>query len=616
MAYGVKWRTEFTDNEGEDWRVDILEDSYAGAINSMQAAGEPLMFDWPSDGDDAFLQNIRGSAVTINIYDQSGFSYSELFTSDNLEYKVNIYHDTTTLFWTGWVTADTWNEPYEDTPYVVSISAVDGLGLLRDFEFSTLSLTTRQSFSKLIYDIIGTIGFASFTEFINVYASTMSATVNDSPFDQSGADPMLWDEMTRYEALSDILKMFSAGIRQENGALIIYRYKELSDATMYGRIFTSATAKSSTTRTPAQYINRTTTASNFQEVGGSVMISPQLKMLNINQNYGARESILINHDFDFYDFTGSGVSWDIANWTEGNVPDPRPIGLRVQGENYGVYLNSVRSTDTNTVFLEQSVNVLTSATDGFSVSFEYGARNTTGGSLTGTIQIEVSILEGATRYYFTGFGWNATPTKIPTSGGSLTVGIGDWSGWQSYYKAITTSKTGPLRVRLFAMLQTGGSALYAAFRNVKIQFSNINGIIAEGANYEITNAVNGRILDVDYNTGDGDDFDNVIVMERGALHLYSGATPIKTTRSWSTRGGSEADPIIELIGGELGNQFSRPKQIIDLDIYERNNGFLSLIGHLQDDLNKYSAVNRKFVINSANYDVKNRLWKLSLNELI
>ena len=91
--------------------------------------------------------------------------------------------------------------------------------------------------------------------------------------------------------------------------------------------------------------------------------------------------------------------------------------------------------------------------------------------------------------------------------------------------------------------------------------------------------------------------------------LCDGVTRLATfqndyTEDWSTRGGSESDPIIELIGGEIGNQFSRPKHLLDLELYERNDAFLDIVGNLQDDLNQYSGADRKFVMSGGTYDVR------------
>jgi hypothetical protein len=42
--------------------------------------------------------------------------------------------------------------------------------------------------------------------------------------------------------------------------------------------------------------------------------------------------------------------------------------------------------------------------------------------------------------------------------------------------------------------------------------------------------------------------------------------------------------------------------------------YLKIFGRFEDVLNQYNGNNRKFAVVRANYDVKNRLWDLTLNE--
>ena len=312
MAFGVKYRAEFDDNEGETWRIDILEDGYASTITTMKLTGEPLVFEWPGISDDALTQYVRGSGASINVYAESDFAYSELFTSDNLEFKVNIYYDTTTLYWTGWVTSNVWDEPYSDTPYPVRISATDGLGILKEFDFSDLSLTDRETVDTIIHDILEQIEVDDFTEYVNVYHDSMpDQAVGNSPFDQMKIWTYLYKDNNCYEVLESILKIFNAAITQYKGEHIIYRYKELEDATMYGRKFTAPATKSAVTKTPIQHVNRSTTASNFKDTGGNLMIAPQIKTLNLLQTYGQRDSLFFGGDFSPDNFDGT----DFTYWT-------------------------------------------------------------------------------------------------------------------------------------------------------------------------------------------------------------------------------------------------------------------------------------------------------------
>jgi len=91
------------------------------------------------------------------------------------------------------------------------------------------------------------------------------------------------------------------------------------------------------------------------------------------------------------------------------------------------------------------------------------------------------------------------------------------------------------------------------------------------------------------------------------------------SESWNTRSpGGEADPIIEIVGGEMGHQYSRPKHLIQMNIQELSSAGISLnmIGKFEDDLNQISGNNRNFVFNAGELDVKPRLWNCDLCEII
>jgi hypothetical protein len=135
MAYNVKYRTEFTDILGVNWRVDIEEDSYAGSIIYMIPTGNPLSIEYLTYSDDLLTDPIKGSTATLNIECTVNFQYVDIYNEADMKYKFKIYQgDTPTLYWQGWVSND-YTEPYDTPPYTVSITAVDGLGLLKYIDF-------------------------------------------------------------------------------------------------------------------------------------------------------------------------------------------------------------------------------------------------------------------------------------------------------------------------------------------------------------------------------------------------------------------------------------------------------------------------------------------------
>jgi hypothetical protein len=93
---------------------------------------------------------------------------------------------------------------------------------------------------------------------------------------------------------------------------------------------------------------------------------------------------------------------------------------------------------------------------------------------------------------------------------------------------------------------------------------------------------------------------------------------LAATSDWNTRGGSESKELLEIIGDEIADQYSRPKQLVQMSIQDTGTGnsAIDIVGNFQDDLNQISAANRKFVFNRGSFDVKMRRWDIDLMEII
>lgn len=90
------------------------------------------------------------------------------------------------------------------------------------------------------------------------------------------------------------------------------------------------------------------------------------------------------------------------------------------------------------------------------------------------------------------------------------------------------------------------------------------------------------------------------------------------TTDWNTRGGSESKELIKIIVDEVAAQYARPKQLSQMILADTGAGASSMdiLGCYEDDLNKYSASNRKFVFNRGSFEVKMRRWDVDFMEVI
>jgi len=624
MAFGTKYRCEFSDILDVDWKVDFQVDPDPGSITTLQASGEPCFIEWYGD-DDIQMQNIMGSRMSLTVESLTDFAYSDLFTSNALTIKVIVYQDSN-VFWNGFILPNNYQEPYDKAPFSVTINSTDGLGLLSDYKFVDLGYSARQKVSQVIYDILDLVSITTFTEYVNIFESTMGDDVDDSSLLQCGIDPDLFKEDNCYDALNEILKSFNAGIRQETGGTFeIFRFLELADATMYGRVFTSGTANSATTKTPEQVIDRPLDTSNLADMnGGTAMIIPQMKTINTNQDYGFKGSIFKNYNFPYDQFVWDTDHFDIDGWTSGDSAYIQPISVvssnwlgfkRGSEEVEGMNITNREDTTLTKCFYQTVIGI--ASTDKFTIVLDVSLLSFDGSADVGTLYVEIISTDGVdTEYYYSAIGdWDTTERYIQE-----TLNCSKDPQWQTLtYTIDELPYSGDLTIKLFAGFDhvTSPGNIMAAYRNVCVYWSNDDGIPPEGIAYTVSNAVYGQVIDREYRIGDGYGFDNDHLQYAGALNVWSGAAIVPSSKSWHTRGGGQTIPLIQLIGQQFGEQYERQKQLIDLPLWEKTSTtFLKLNANLQDSLNQYSAANRIFAIGRAMYDIRRREYELSLTEII
>lgn len=448
MAFAVKYRTEFTDILGLDWKVEIEEDAYAGAVIPMQCSGSPLTLEFMAASDDFFDNTIKGSKADL-IIESTNFQWIDLYSTEDLRLRMSIYYNTT-LFWQGFVITNNYSEPYDTPKFSVIISASDGLGYLKNYLYKYKTVTEEDTYyegrrleSQVVLDILVKIGYSSFAEYVNIYEESMVDTVNDSPFDQIRIDVDVFRDMYCYDVLDEILKKYNACIRIIAGRPTIYRPVELAGATVYGRIFTAATTKSSTTLTPAQYISRRGALNDLRDVnGGTLMVQAPAKKIIIYQDYGNKPSWIRNYKFASDRWSGGGIAvYDADEWTRSGIAAAEiyPIGIGQPVQSDGVALVGVNTYPALNHYIYQIFGTYTivSVTDTMCFQFDYQWFNRSGSPLTFILYFRVEATAAA--YGLSETDGSYANWVTPVVNMSITeAGVADGdSGWKTYKRLFT-----------------------------------------------------------------------------------------------------------------------------------------------------------------------------------
>jgi hypothetical protein len=645
----IKYRAEWTDILGLDWKVDLSDVNYNGSITTLQATGNPLVIEYLSSSQELLEGPIRGSRADLKVYSDADFTLIDLYTVQDQQYKMSVYYysGTDILFWEGYVMADNYSEPYSHTSYEVIISASDGLGVLKNILFDNAGTPYigRISIREIIIDILAKINIITFGEFVNIYETHHSNGVGDSPLDQTFINVDVFKDMYCYEVLENILKSFNANIRQINATITIYRPTELSQDLIYGRIFTAAT-KTSTTFAPQQFIKRDTVTSDIIDTeGGTMLMSSPAKKVTIHQDYGNKESWIDNWEFKSNTYQPTPI-FKYKEWTYAGGYGIAPISnqIRTDTDGWAMFTNA---NNPSTVYIYQDFgwNAVVSS-NVFNIEFEYLVYNPF--AINKTIIFNLTLMDSGghkmlyiydateARWQISAF-YTFTETALPGS-----------SGWKSHKRTINGIQyVGPYRITLYG--PSGDLGITLGIKNVKF-YSTSDEIVVKKTphkgpfprlsrwilkmpkyistyldNIETVQSIynpaisvtSGKTLDYDYILGDVIDanLDNVVEQLAGAFSL----SDVTKTAVWNTRGGSESKPVLQIIGDEIAQQYGRPKQIITLPVLEGdtiNTPHINVMGRFEDPLNQIMATNRKFVFNSGLFNIADRSWNLNLIEIL
>jgi hypothetical protein len=88
MAYGVKYRLEFSDILSFGKKVEILKKDYTGEVLPMIGSGEPVVIKWNSSND--FYKPIIGSVCQLNLLVTDTIKYDEFYKFDEREYQIKV----------------------------------------------------------------------------------------------------------------------------------------------------------------------------------------------------------------------------------------------------------------------------------------------------------------------------------------------------------------------------------------------------------------------------------------------------------------------------------------------------------------------------------------------
>lgn len=288
MAYGTKYRFIFDSLAGTSFRIDIQKDGYSGSI-IQRALGQA-----PHLRRDSAQNGICGTSLEIYAECSTDGEFAELYTTNARGYKtlLQMYvSGSWSTIWTGFVSPELYSEPEIAPPYDVCITAVDGLGELKMYDFPA---NGRQSLRTHLQTVLAYTGLDTYaTDIISV--SSLRGTSPTIPAATMLANTYVnLDHLSDgncYEALQAIMQTLHMTITRYNNKWLLIRD---SDVAVSGGAIAARNASGTSVSLPvAQYTSMT--LGNWWPVGQmETEIVPAKKQVIVGYPYRVAESLFTN----------------------------------------------------------------------------------------------------------------------------------------------------------------------------------------------------------------------------------------------------------------------------------------------------------------------------------
>ena len=391
MSYGLKYRLSFDSVSDTPYEINILEAGYDGPVENRNLGSAPVLK--MDDG-----EAVRGTSLELSIETCFDGDLREFYTTDRKKFRVEVYRSGV-LFWSGHILPELYSEPYISVPFDVSVTASDGLGLLKNIPFGL-------SGKRSVFDVIKYCCEQTGLVLNYVFASKLLATGMSgvaSVYTQAFVDCNAFDDADCYEALEKVLITFGSYIKQKDCKWHVLRYTDQdTDLMEYDPSCNFAGGFRPVMKTLGAIGDDTYPVGQLESE-----IVPARKDFTMEQPYELYPSLLKD-----YCFAAVG-SWILS---------PGVWFMRVDEETY-CELKPTKLPEKLEAYVMQSISV-EACNRPFRIEFQFSIclmSNREIGSIdmsTGrSFRLEIFITDsGGTRHYLSAEGWGTKETYIEVRG--------------------------------------------------------------------------------------------------------------------------------------------------------------------------------------------------------
>jgi hypothetical protein len=477
LAKAVKYRIEFYSKEGTLCQVDFLYEGYTGSISYIDGGSRPFVLR-EFNTDDNLFKSIRPLLAEIQIVtNSSSVNIEDFLANQDTDIEVRFWYNGI-IYWSGFVLQDDFQEVYEDQNHILTITASEALGLLKDRQLSDEGVeieVKKTPFELIEYCLQDTSKpIVDYTLINNLYHTSMSFSLPDTSLNQCLIDPRTFETSPRtyedcYTVLDKVNTAFNQNIFQYENRWVIQRIEDLyTNGNLRGYTKTSGTSSSFNKRFDL-------------EVGENSEVKPiapqMLRFINrkpketiVTFNYDRLAEVIKNSSFSRGNLLAtypSEKNYAINNWDVLTPGDTLPVRVELFESKFGALIDNYITVYPNTTIVSEQVWINFGETVRFAIDTKY-ATDAAGLAITA----KVVLVTGGINYTLDQSG-NWTLQTITNADLSIPYGadiyLDEWNTLE--VESVSAPSQGYIEVRLYNFL---GSVIQnnRYFKNMEFEILN------------------------------------------------------------------------------------------------------------------------------------------------
>lgn len=222
---------DYTDPQNQDFFIKIYKKGFTGDATKINGYG---VLKYGSAND--LLEPIRGNGLDLNLEADLNLTLEDLYTEEENQFTVRFYRGNKLLF-DGFLKPDGIYQSFVSDRWMLSLTCVDGLGVLKDLAFvqsNGFPFIGRMNALDVIFNCLRRTSLnLPINTAVNIYYEGLTASDNLDPLTQVYLSVDRFKKgdfdtlMNCQEVLNSVLNLFNANICQVEGEWYIYRVNEI-----------------------------------------------------------------------------------------------------------------------------------------------------------------------------------------------------------------------------------------------------------------------------------------------------------------------------------------------------------------------------------------------------